>query len=257
MRPCGRGHEDAHALLAAHRVFGRAAGVAGGRAQDVQLFAAARQFVLEQVAQQLHRHVLEGQRRAVGQGFEVDAVLQLASAARSPPCRTPRRCRSCGRSRAGRRPGCRRCRATGFRTRVRRTAGRAISRASPRRPADSARAGTGRRRAPGPPAGSRRNACGPGRRGWTGSASGELFLADAHDRRQHGGQAPASGRARRSSCLRARLCVRMIRSVCVEPSPPTSPASRCSIASMLMPAAASRPVTLASTPAWSATRRRR
>jgi hypothetical protein len=34
-------HEDAHALLAAHRVLGRAAGVAAGGAQDVQLFAAA------------------------------------------------------------------------------------------------------------------------------------------------------------------------------------------------------------------------
>jgi hypothetical protein len=31
------GHEDAHALLAAHGVFGRAAGVAAGGAQDVEL----------------------------------------------------------------------------------------------------------------------------------------------------------------------------------------------------------------------------
>jgi hypothetical protein len=77
MRPVRRGHEDPHALLAAHRVFGGAAGVAGGRAQDVQLLAAAAQFVLEQVAQQLHRHVLEGQRRAVGQGFQHDALFQL------------------------------------------------------------------------------------------------------------------------------------------------------------------------------------
>ena len=45
-------------------------------------------LVLEQVAQQLHRHVLEGQRGAVGQGFEVeaergisiDALLQRESA---------------------------------------------------------------------------------------------------------------------------------------------------------------------------------
>ncbi|KAF5292674.1 hypothetical protein FQR65_LT20242 [Abscondita terminalis] len=51
--------------------------------------------------------------------------------------------------------------------------------------------------------------------------------------------------------------VRMIRSVCVEPSPPTSPASRCSTASMLMPAPARMPVILASTPASSATRMRR
>ena len=74
-------HEDAHALLAAHRVFGRAAGVAAGGAQDVQLFAAARQFVLEQVAQQLHRHVLEGQRGAVGQGLQMQRRLPAASAA--------------------------------------------------------------------------------------------------------------------------------------------------------------------------------
>jgi hypothetical protein len=71
--PVRAGHEDAHTLLAAHGVFGRAAGVAAGGAQDVELLAAAGQFVFEQVAQQLHRHVLEGQRGAIGQGFEQQA----------------------------------------------------------------------------------------------------------------------------------------------------------------------------------------
>jgi hypothetical protein len=71
-------HEDAHALLAAHGVFGRAAGVARGGAQDVELLAAAGQFVLEQVAQQLHGHVLEGQRRAVGQRLDHQPVAQAA-----------------------------------------------------------------------------------------------------------------------------------------------------------------------------------
>ena len=67
--PVRRGHKNAHAFFAAHGVFGGAAGVAAGRAQNIQLFATPGQFVLEQVAEQLHRHVFERQRRAVGQGF--------------------------------------------------------------------------------------------------------------------------------------------------------------------------------------------
>jgi hypothetical protein len=78
------GHEDAHALLAAHGVFGRAAGVAAGGAQDVELLRRGAQFVLEQVAQQLHGHVLEGQRGAVGQGFQPQAVFQWRSGTISP-----------------------------------------------------------------------------------------------------------------------------------------------------------------------------
>ena len=175
-----------------------------GRAQDVELLAAARQFVLEQVAQQLHRHVLEGQRRAVGQGFQEEAVLQLLQRHDLAAAENFLRCRSCGTARAGRPPECRRCRATGSRTPGPRKAGRAIAPAWPRRPADSARAGTGRHRAPGLPAGFRRNACGRHDRGSRDSASGQLFLADARDGRQHRGQAPASAPARRSWCLRAR-----------------------------------------------------
>ncbi len=62
-----RQHEDAHVRLAAHRVFGRAAGVARCRADDVQHAARPRERVLEQVAEQLHREVLERERRAVRQ----------------------------------------------------------------------------------------------------------------------------------------------------------------------------------------------
>ncbi|KAG0161948.1 hypothetical protein DFQ30_004760 [Apophysomyces sp. BC1015] len=62
-----RQHEHAHAALAAHRVFGSTAGVAGRRAKDIQLLAMRGKRVLEQVAEPLHRHVLERERRAVGQ----------------------------------------------------------------------------------------------------------------------------------------------------------------------------------------------
>ena len=70
-------HEHPHPALAAHRVFGRTAGVAAGGTQDVERLATAGQFVFEQVAEQLHRHVLERERRAVGQGFEIQAIFEL------------------------------------------------------------------------------------------------------------------------------------------------------------------------------------
>ena len=70
------GHEDAHAFFAAHGVFGRAAGVAAGGAKDIEFFAPARQFVFKQVAQQLHGHVFEGQRGAVGQSLQVQTVFK-------------------------------------------------------------------------------------------------------------------------------------------------------------------------------------
>ena len=63
------GHEDAHAALSAHGVLGRAASVATGCAKNVQRFATARQLVFKQIAEQLHRHVLERQRWAVGQSL--------------------------------------------------------------------------------------------------------------------------------------------------------------------------------------------
>ena len=72
-------HEDIDAAFAAHRIFGGAAGIARGRAEDIQCLAAAPQFVFEQVAQQLHRHVLEGQRRAVRQRLAGTARRLAAS----------------------------------------------------------------------------------------------------------------------------------------------------------------------------------
>ena len=70
------GHKDANAFFAAHRIFRSASGIATGGATNIQRFAAPRQFVFKQIAQELHRHVFESQRRAVGQGLEVQALFQ-------------------------------------------------------------------------------------------------------------------------------------------------------------------------------------
>ena len=62
-----REHEHAYTVLATHGVFGSRAGVAGRCAKDVYGFGARLQDILEQIAEQLHRHVLEGQGGAVRQ----------------------------------------------------------------------------------------------------------------------------------------------------------------------------------------------
>jgi hypothetical protein len=49
-------------------------GVARGRADDVQHAAGALQRVLERLPEELHRHVLERERRAFGQPDERDPV---------------------------------------------------------------------------------------------------------------------------------------------------------------------------------------
>ena len=72
-----RGHEHTHAFFATHGIFGRAAGVAAGGAENVEFFTAPRQFVLKQVAQQLHRHVFKGQRGSVRQRLQVQARFKL------------------------------------------------------------------------------------------------------------------------------------------------------------------------------------
>ena len=72
-----RSHENSHAFFAPHGVLSRASGVAAGGAQDVEHFVSASQLVLEQVAQQLHRHVFERQCRPVGKRFEVKAFLEF------------------------------------------------------------------------------------------------------------------------------------------------------------------------------------
>ena len=69
-------HEDPYAFFTAHSVLGGATGVAAGRPKNVQLFALARQMVFKQIAQQLHGHVFEGQRRSVGQAQQIQAVFQ-------------------------------------------------------------------------------------------------------------------------------------------------------------------------------------
>ena len=63
-------------MLAAHRVFGGRAGVTGSRAEDVDRLATLVEHVLEEIAQKLHRHILEGERRAVGELLRVQAVFE-------------------------------------------------------------------------------------------------------------------------------------------------------------------------------------
>ena len=74
----GRGeHEDADVVAAAHRVLGRGAGVARGCAQDGERLAAAGQLVLEELAEQLHRHVLERGGRALGEVRDGELLVEL------------------------------------------------------------------------------------------------------------------------------------------------------------------------------------
>ena len=54
-----RQHEHADAALVAHRVFGGAARVTRRGAENVEAAALAGENVLEQVADQLHRNILE------------------------------------------------------------------------------------------------------------------------------------------------------------------------------------------------------
>lgn len=67
----GGEHDDGEAASAAQRVLGGGAGVAGGGADDGEPVAAAGELVLEELAEELHRHVLEGGRGAVRQVGEV------------------------------------------------------------------------------------------------------------------------------------------------------------------------------------------
>ena len=70
----GREHEDVDAFFAAQCIFCGGAGVAAGRAQDIELPAFLVQHIFERVAQKLHRHIFKRQRRAVGQGLDFEAV---------------------------------------------------------------------------------------------------------------------------------------------------------------------------------------
>ena len=67
-------HEHVGALLPGERVDRGTAGIAGCRGDDRRAFAALGEDVIHQPRQQLHRHVLEGQRRTVEQ-FQDERVL--------------------------------------------------------------------------------------------------------------------------------------------------------------------------------------
>ncbi len=67
MRPCGIQHEHVSAASAAERFDRGGAGVAGGRDHDGGALAARGQHMVHQPAEELHRQVLEGERRAVKQ----------------------------------------------------------------------------------------------------------------------------------------------------------------------------------------------
>ena len=60
-----RDHVDL--IAAAERLDGRAAGIARGRHHDGRTLAALDQRVIHQPGQELHREVLEGERRTVKQ----------------------------------------------------------------------------------------------------------------------------------------------------------------------------------------------
>ena len=69
-----RQHEHRDAVAAAQRVLGGGSGVARRRADDVDHAILAREGVFHGLAEELHRHVLERQRRTLGQADERDAV---------------------------------------------------------------------------------------------------------------------------------------------------------------------------------------
>ena len=68
-------HEDVDRPAVAHRLDRRRTGVAGGRADDRRMLAALAERVIEHQAQELQRHVLEGQGRAVEQLEQVKSAV--------------------------------------------------------------------------------------------------------------------------------------------------------------------------------------
>ena len=74
----GREHEHVDAAFTAQGVFGGGACVAAGCAEDVERLVFFGEHVFEGVAQELHRHVFEGERGAVGQGLDFDTVFERA-----------------------------------------------------------------------------------------------------------------------------------------------------------------------------------
>ena len=72
----GRQHKYVHALFTAQRIFRSRTRIAAGCAQDIEFPALFVQHIFKRIAQKLHRHILERQRRAVGQSLDFDAVGQ-------------------------------------------------------------------------------------------------------------------------------------------------------------------------------------
>ena len=70
------GHEYAHPFFSAHRILSRTSGIAAGGAENIELLATSGQFIFKQIAQQLHGHVFERQRRTVGQGLQIEALFK-------------------------------------------------------------------------------------------------------------------------------------------------------------------------------------
>ena len=71
--------DDVDLRAAAERLDRRAAGVARGRDHDGRALAALRQRVIHQPREELHREVLEGERRAVKQLEHEGAGAKAAS----------------------------------------------------------------------------------------------------------------------------------------------------------------------------------
>ena len=61
----GKEDGDVDPLAAAKRLDRRAAGIAGGRADDGRALAALGEHMVHEAGEELHRHVLEGERRPV------------------------------------------------------------------------------------------------------------------------------------------------------------------------------------------------
>ena len=87
-------HDDVDLVAAAERLDRGAAGVARGRDHDGRALAALRQRMIHQPREELHRQVLEGERRAVEQLEHEGAGRQAARAARPPDGGTCRRRRA-------------------------------------------------------------------------------------------------------------------------------------------------------------------
>ena len=72
-RPSRKQHHQIDAIAAAKRLDRRAAGIAGGCDRDGDALAALFERVVHQPRQELHRQILEGERRPVKQ-FEQEGV---------------------------------------------------------------------------------------------------------------------------------------------------------------------------------------